>query len=289
MPEVIIGGRPVGDGHPCFIVAEIGINHNGDLVVAKQLIDMAVSAGCDAVKFQKRTVELCYTPAELAQSRESPWGTTNGDQKRGLEFGRAEFDEIHSYCSEKGILWFASPWDEPSVDFLEVYEPPCYKIASPRVKGEDAFLKYLRGTGRPLIMSTGACEESDVRHAVDILGTENLILMHCVLTYPISSEHLNLKTIQTLRNWFPTVPVGYSGHEVGEPTSVMAAVLGACSVERHITLSRAMYGSDQAASLEPSGLDRLVRDIRTWERASGDGVKRVLPSEEANFQKLRRK
>jgi len=289
MPEVIIGARPVGDGHPCFIVAEIGINHNGDLAVAKQLIDMAVSAGCDAVKFQKRTIELCYTSAELAQARESPWGSTNGDQKRGLEFGRPEFDEIDAYCKEKGILWFASPWDEPSIDFLEVYDPPCYKIASPRVRGEDTFLKYLRGTGRPLIMSTGACEESHVRHAVDILGTEDLILMHCVLTYPISSEHLNLRMVQTLRDWFPSVPVGYSGHEVGEPTSVMAAVLGACSVERHITLSRAMYGSDQAASLEPSGLDRLVRDIRTWERAAGDGVKRILPSEEVNLQKLRRK
>ncbi|MEX1003134.1 MAG: N-acetylneuraminate synthase family protein [Crocinitomicaceae bacterium] len=287
---VRIGNREVGDGHPCFVVAEIGINHNGDIGIAKQLIKMAHEAGCDAVKFQKRTLELCYTPEELAAPRESPWGKTNGDQKRGLEFGQVEFEEIDSYCRELGIMWFASPWDEPSVDFLEQFDPPCYKIASARVRGEDKFLRHVRSTGRPIIMSTGACEEEHIRYAVGVLGEMDLVLTHCVLQYPCDSADLNLRMITTLKDWFPDVPIGYSGHEVGESTSVMAAVLGACLVERHITLNRAMYGSDQSASMERTGLELLVRDIRKWERARGYGItKRILPAEEANWQKLRRK
>lgn len=286
---VRIGSRFVGPGEPCFIVAEIGINHNGDIDIARQLMRVAKEAGCDAVKFQKRTLELCYTPQELAAPRESSWGTTNGDQKRGLEFGFQEFQEIDRYARELGIIWFASPWDEPSVDFLEQFNPPCYKIPSARVRGEDRFLRYIRSKDRPIIMSTGACEEEHVRHAADVLGWGNLILTHCVLEYPCESENLNLRMIEALSGWFPDVPVGYSGHEKGIATSVAAAALGAVMVERHITLDRSMYGSDQAASLEPPGTARLVRDIRTWEAARGDGIKRILPNEAKNWEKLRRK
>lgn len=286
---LFLGNQPIGPDSACFIVAEIGINHNGDINIAKKLIDVAVEAGCNAVKFQKRTIDLCYTPEELTAPRESPWGTTNGEQKRGLEFGEAEFDEIDRYCHERGIMWFASPWDEPSVDFLEKYNPPCYKIASSRVRDEDDFLRYVRSKGRPVILSTGACEEEHIRHAVDVLGEENLVVMHCVLEYPAPDGVLNLRMIRTLARWFPNVPVGYSGHEVGLPHSVMAAVLGASVVERHITLDRAMYGSDQAASLEPSGIKHLVRDIRIWERERGDGIKRVSANELKNWNKLKRK
>lgn len=287
--SVKIGDRIVGPGQPCFIVAEIGINHNGDVEIAKKLISVAKEAGCDAVKFQKRTIELCYTPEELAASRESPWGTTNGAQKRGLEFGFAQFEEIDKYARELGITWFASPWDEPSVDFLEEFNPPCYKVPSARVREEDRFLRYIRSKGRPIIMSTGACEEEHIRHAVDVLGMKDLILTHCVLEYPCESENLSLGMIQTLGDWFPNIPIGYSGHDKGVATSVVAAAIGAVMVERHITLDRSMYGSDQAASLEPAGIHRLVRDIRTWEAAKGDGVKRILPDEAKNWEKLRRK
>ncbi|PIP87106.1 N-acetylneuraminate synthase [Candidatus Campbellbacteria bacterium CG22_combo_CG10-13_8_21_14_all_36_13] len=289
MSNVAVGDRVVGDNSPCFVVAEIGINHNGDINIAKQLIQMAHEAGCDAVKFQKRTVELCYTPEELAVPRESPWGKTNGDQKRGLEFGLDEYIEIDHYCRELGIMWFASPWDKPSVDFLERFNPPCYKVASARVRGEDEFLHYLRQTGRPIVVSTGACEEEHILHVVDVLGRKNLIITHCVLQYPCESVDLNLRVITTLKDLFPDVPIGYSGHEKGVATSVMAVVLGAVLVERHITLDRTMYGSDQPASLERGGVEQLVRDIRVWERARGDGVNLILPAEEANWQKLRRK
>ena len=241
------------------------------------------------MKFQKRTIELCYTPEELSVPRESPWGTTTGDQKRGLEFCQAEYEEIDRYCRERDILWFASPWDEPSVDFLEQFNPPCYKVPSPRARNEDDFIRYIRRKRKPVILSTGACQESDIRHAVEVLGEKDLILTHCVLKYPCDDEALNLRMVETLQGWYPDVPVGYSGHERGIASSVMAAVLGAVMVERHITLDRTMYGSDQAASLEPMGLERLVRDIRVWELARGCGTKRVLDAEEANFQKLRRK
>src|SRR3989344_2664033 len=259
---VQIAGRSVGPGHPIFVVAEIGINHNGDLDVAKRLIDTAVAAKCDAVKFQKRTIELCYTPEELSVPRESPWGTTTGDQKRGLEFCQAEYEEIDRYCRERDILWFASPWDEPSVDFLEQFNPPCYKVPSPRARNEEDFLRYVRRKRKPVILSTGACQESDIRHAGEVLGEKDRILTHCVLKYPCDDEALNLRMVETLQGWYPDVPVGYSGHERGIASSVMAAVLGAVMVERHITLDRTMYGSDQSASLEKAGLERLVRDIR---------------------------
>lgn len=313
---VNIGSRTIGSDFPCFVIAEIGINHNGDMDIAKKLIDIAVESGCDAVKFQKRTIELCYTPEELAKPRviQPSSGvlqnalergvlpsesidrlvgsdfeeSTNGDLKYALEFNREEYDEIHLYCRSKDIMWFASPWDEQAVDFLERYDPPCYKIASARARDED-FLRYVRSRGRPVILSTGACNEEQIRRAVEILGEDNLAVLHCVLTYPAPEGTLNLRMIQTLQQWFPDVPIGYSGHEVGLPHSVMAAVLGATVIERHITLDRAMFGSDQAASLEPSGIRTLVRDIRIWERERGDGIRTVSEAELQNFEKLRRK
>lgn len=284
--SVRIGSRLVGEGHPCFIIAEIGINHNGDLEIAKRLIDAAVAAGADAVKFQKRTVDVVYTPEELVRPRENPFGPTNGDLKRGLEFGEKQYRAIGEYCQQKGILWFASCWDEGSVDFMEQFEPPCYKIASASLT-DDNLLRHHRRTGRPIIVSTGMSSMEQIRHAVDVLGTENLIIMHCTSTYPSKPAELNLRVIQTLCREFPC-PIGYSGHEVGLQTTVAAVAFGACAVERHITLDRAMWGSDQAASVEPQGFERLVRDIRAVEAAMGDGLKRVYESEMPILAKLRR-
>ncbi len=283
---VRIGDYLVGDGQPAFIVAEIGINHNGDLQIAKKLIDAAAEAGCNAVKFQKRTVEVVYTPGDLARPRESPFGTTNGDLKRGLEFGQQEYEEIDRYCREKGIMWYASCWDEGSVDFIEQFDPPCYKIASASLT-DDNLLRHHRKYGRPIILSTGMSTLEQIDHAVEVLGKDDLVILHCTSTYPSKAEELNLRTIQSLRKRYG-VPVGYSGHEVGLATSVAAVALGACMVERHITLDRAMWGSDQAASVEPQGFRRLVKDIRAVEKAMGDGVKRVWPSEIPIMKKLRR-
>jgi N-acetylneuraminate synthase len=283
---VQIGRQTVGEGQPCFVIAEIGINHNGDLETAKALIDAALDAGCDAVKFQKRTVEVVYTPEELAKPRDNPFGPTNGDLKRGLEFGQKQYEEIDSYCHEKGILWCASCWDEGAVDFIAQFGPPCYKIASASLT-DDNLLRHHRQYGRPIILSTGMSTLEQIDHAVDVLGQDNLILLHTTSTYPSRVEELNLATIPTLRDRYG-VPVGYSGHEVGLAPSVAAAALGACVIERHITLDRAMWGSDQAASVEPGGFARLVKDVRAVERALGDGVKRVWDSEVPIRQKLRR-
>ena len=276
----------MGDGEPVVIVAEIGINHNGSLETAKKLIDVAVEAGCDAVKFQKRTIEVVYTPEELARPRESVFGNTNGDLKRGLEFGEKEYQEIDRYCKEKGILWFASPWDEGSADFLAKFDIPCYKIASASLT-DDNLLKHIRTKGKPIILSTGMSTVDQIRHAVEVLGEDDLILLHCTSTYPGADEELNLKVIPRLKEQF-SCPIGYSGHEVGVYSSLVAAVLGACVVERHITLDRAMWGSDQAASLEPQGIERLVRDIQRVPIWLGDGKKKVYESELPILQKLRR-
>lgn len=283
---VRIGKRLVGAAQPCYIVAEIGINHNGSLDLAKQLIDAAVLAGCDAVKFQKRTVELVYSPEELARPRENPFGPTNGDLKRGLEFEYPRYAEIDKYCKHKGIDWYASCWDKGSVDFMEQFNPPCYKIASASLT-DDSLLRHHREYGRPIILSTGMSDMKQIEHAVDVLGKESLIILHCTSTYPSQPDELNLSMIGKLREKFG-VPVGYSGHEVGLATSYAAAVLGACVIERHITLDRAMWGSDQAASVEPQGMKRLVRDIRELDHAMGDGVKKVYPSEVPIIKKLRR-
>ncbi len=286
MAFVKIEGKKIGDGYPCFFVAEIGINHNGDLEIAKQLIDIAAAAGCDAVKFQKRTIDIVYSPEELMKPRESPFGATNGDLKRGLEFGRDEYQEIDRYCKAVGVAWFSSCWDEVSVDFIDQFDVPCYKIASASLT-DDSLLRHTRAKGKPLILSTGMSTIEDVDHAITVLGRDELILMHAVSVYPAPYDVLNLRVIHTLKRRYG-LPVGYSGHETGLATSVAAVVLGACVIERHITLDRAMWGSDQAASLEPNGIMRLVRDVRLVEQAMGSPEKRCLDAEEANKKKLRR-
>jgi N-acetylneuraminate synthase len=286
MSTVAIGNRLVGDDQPCFIVAEIGINHNGDLDLAKRLISVAVAAGCDAVKFQKRTVNVVYTAEELAKPRENPYGPTNGDLKYGLEFEADEYREIDAFCKSVKVMWFASPWDEGSVDFLEQFDTPVYKIASASLT-DDNLLRHIRKTGKPVIASTGMSTYAEIDHAVEVLGKQNLLLMHATSTYPANYDEINLRAIPTMAQRY-CVPVGYSGHETGIPTSVAAAVLGACCVERHITMDRAMWGSDQSASLEPNGITRLVRDIRLWEKARGDGIKRVYEREIPVIKKLRR-
>jgi N-acetylneuraminate synthase len=283
---VTIGKRQVGPGCPAFTVAEIGINHNGSIETAKRLIDAAVLAGCDAVKFQKRTVEVVYSQEELARPRENPFGPTNGDLKRGLELGRDAYEAIDAYCAERGIAWFASCWDEAAVDFIEAFAPPCYKIASACLT-DDALLTHHRRTGRPIILSTGMSTLEQIDRAVEVLGRHNLIVMHTTSTYPSEFAHLNLRVLPVLADRYD-LPVGYSGHEVGLAPSVAAVALGACIVERHITLDRAMWGSDQAASVEPQGFSRLVRDIRAVEVSMGDGVKRVIDAEVAVMKKLRR-
>jgi N-acetylneuraminate synthase len=286
MGTIKIANRLVGDNQPCFIVAEIGINHNGDIDLAKRLISVAVAAGCDAVKFQKRTIEVVFTPEELAKPRENPFGATNGDLKRGLEFGLEEYREIDAFCKSIKMTWFASPWDEGSVDFLEPFYLPVYKIASASLT-DDNLLRYIRKTGKPVILSSGMSTLLEIDHAVEVLGKQNLLLMHTTSTYPASYDELNLNAVPALAARYG-VPVGYSGHETGIPTSVCAVALGACCVERHITMDRASWGSDQAASLEPNGITRLVRDIRLWEQAKGDGVKRVFEREIPIIKKLRR-
>jgi len=285
--EIKIGDRLVGDGHPAYIVAEIGINHNGDLEMAKEMIKAAHHAGVDAVKFQKRTPELCVPPEQRGQMRETPWGyITYLDYRYRVEFGEKEYTEIDRFCKELGITWFASVWDEPSVNFLEAFQPVCYKIPSASLT-DSALLKYLRGTGRPVILSTGMSTMEQIKKAVNILGEENLVITHATSTYPCDPEELNLRMIQTLRDTF-SCPIGYSGHEVGLVTSAVAVGLGACMVERHITLDRALWGSDQAASVEPGGFERLVKYIRVTEQAIGDGIKQVYESEKPSLRKLRR-
>lgn len=286
MTEVKIGRAVVGDGHPCYVVAEIGINHNGDLGVARRLIGAAARSGCDAVKFQKRTLDVVYGKEELARPRENPFGPTNGDLKRGLELDADGYRFIANECTKQDIVWFASCWDEASVDFIEQFEPPAYKIASASLT-DDALLRHHRKTKRPIILSTGMSTLEQVDHAVEVLGTQDLVLLHTTSAYPAEDTDLNLRLVPFLKQRYG-VPVGYSGHERGLATSVAAVALGACMVERHITLDRTMWGSDQAASIEPQGLARLVRDIRAVESALGDGQKRVTEAELPIQKKLRR-
>jgi len=283
---VKIGDRWVGDGHPVYITAEIGINHNGDVGIAKELIDAAMRAGCDAVKFQKRTPEVCVPPEQRDQMRETPWGyVTYLKYRHKIEFGFEEYQEIDRSCKEKGIRWFASCWDKPSVDFIERFAPPCFKIHSAAVTNLP-LLQRLKQTGKPLILSTGMSTMDQIRAAVELLGTDDLIIAHSTSTYPCPPEELNLRMIETLRREF-ACPIGYSGHEVGLPTTVAAVALGACYVERHVTLDRAMWGTDHAASVEVGGFVRLVKYIRVVEGALGDGVKRVYPSETPVMKRLR--
>lgn len=282
-----IGNHKIGNGCPCYIVAEIGINHNGDIEIAKKLIDLAKVAGCDAVKFQKRTVEVVYSADELAKPRESPYGDTNGDLKYGLEFELEEYEEIDRYCKGKKIDWFASCWDEGAVDFIDQFDVPCYKIASASLT-DDQLVLHTRGKGRPIILSTGMSTLEQIDHTVQILGNDDLAILHATSTYPANYDELNLAVIPMLQERY-SVPVGYSGHETGIPTSVAAVAMGACIVERHITLERSMWGSDHAASLGPSGILQMVRDIRLLEMAMGDGIKKVVEREKPIIKKLRRK
>jgi len=284
--EVRIGNRLVGEGHPAYVIAEIGINHNGDIDLARRLISVAVAAGCDAVKFQKRTIDVVYPADELARPRESPFGATNGDLKRGLEFGYHEYRLIARYCREVKMPWFASCWDEASVDFIAQFNPPCYKIASASLT-DDHLLRHTRSKGKPIILSTGMSTIDEIDHAVAVLGREDLILLHACSAYPAYYPELNLRAIPALRERYG-VPVGYSGHETGLPSTVAAIALGACCAERHITLDRAMWGSDHAASLEPNGISKIVSYIRIVEQSLGDGVKCVVEREQPIIRKLRR-
>lgn len=319
---VKIGNKWVGDGYPCFVVAEIGINHNGSISVAKQLIDAAVEAGCDAVKFQKRTVEIVYTPEELAKPRKvdpsiiknafdrmdiegvrydnvlpedsierlrrDSGDTTNGDLKYALEFNLKCYDIIDLYCREKGIYWFASSWDGQSAHFVNGFNVPCHKIASACLTHAD-LLKRVRSNGKPVILSTGGSTMEQIEKAVEILGREDLVILYCVANYPCKDYEINLLVIETLKRKFAGVPIGYSGHEVGILPSVAAAVMGVCVIERHITLDKNMHGSDHKASLEPAEFKQMISEIFRFEKVRGDGVKRVLPSEIPVMAKLRRK
>lgn len=284
---VRIGEREVGAGRPTYVVAEIGINHNGDLDLAKRLVDAARLAGCDAVKLQKRTPEKCVPEDQRDVPRETPWGMiTYLEYRKRVELGREQYDELNRYCKAQGIDWFASVWDEGSVDFLEPYRPVAYKVPSALIT-DHALLRKLRATGRPRILSTGMSTPEQIRAGVAAAGTEDLVLLHSTSTYPCPPDELNLRMIETLAREYDC-PIGYSGHEVGLQTTVAAVALGATMIERHVTLDRAMWGTDQAASVEPWGLMRLVRDVRVLERALGDGVKRVYPSEQKSMVKLRR-
>jgi len=283
---VKIGNKLVGHNQPCFVIAEIGINHNGSVKKAKQLIDIAVSSGCDAVKFQKRTVDFVYTPEELAMHRPNHFGETNGDLKRGLELKFEDYEEIDEYCTKKGIIWFASCWDKNSVDFIEYFNPPCYKIASASLTDDD-LLRHTASKGKPILLSTGMSTIEEIDHALKVINSENIILYHCTSTYPTDPNESNLLAIQDFINSYD-YPVGYSGHERGLTPTIMAVALGACSIERHITLDRTMWGSDHAASLEPTGLFRLLRDVRAIPTLLGDGKKVVYESEKPIIKKLRR-
>jgi N-acetylneuraminate synthase len=285
--EIMIGNRKIGDGLPTFIVAEIGINHNGSLEIAKSLIHTAVKSGVDAVKFQKRTPELCVPPDAQKHMRETPWGYISYLEYRNrVEFGLNEYREIDRYCKQEGVPWFASVWDEPSVDFLRQFDPICFKIPSASLT-DRSLLHHARETGMPIILSTGMSTMQQIKSAVNELGEKNLLITHATSTYPCDPAELNLKMIRTLMEAF-SCPIGYSGHEVGLIPTVVAVSMGACLVERHITLDRAMWGSDQAASVEPGGMERLVKYIRVTEQALGDGIKRVYDSEVPSLEKLRR-
>lgn len=277
----------IGENAPVFIIAEIGINHNGSVETTKQLIDKAVKAGAHAVKFQKRTPEICVPEEEKFKMRETPWGTmTYLAYKEKIEFGFNEYKEIDDYCKEKGMLWFVSCWDIPSVDFIEQFNPPLYKAASASLV-DLKLLKAMKDTGKPLIISTGMSTMEEIQAAVDYLGTDNLMIAHSTSAYPCNIEELNLRMITTLKATYPNVPIGYSGHETGLATTVATIALGATFIERHFTLDRSMWGTDHSASVEPQGLERLVNDIKAVESALGDGIKKVYASEEMPKKKLR--
>jgi N-acetylneuraminate synthase len=282
-----IAGTRVGPGYPCFVIAEVGINHNGDLALAKRLIDVAAAAGCDAVKFQKRTPDICVPDEQKGLERDTPWGRiTYLEYRYKVEFGQEEYEAIDAHCRQRGILWTASCWDEPSLAFIEQFAPAFHKIASPVLTHDDLLRAHV-ATERPLVVSTGMSTLAEIDHAAKVLGDASpWMFLHCTSSYPARAEEINLRMMDTLRQRFGR-PVGYSGHEVGLQISLAAVARGADALERHVTLDRAMWGSDQAASVEPGGLQRLVRDARIIEAALGDGVKQVYASEVPMRAKLR--
>lgn len=286
--KVKVGNRYIGDGEPVYIIAEIGINHNGSIALAQKMIDGAVFAGCDAVKFQKRTPELCVPKDQWNIERDTPWGRmTYIEYRHKVEFELDQYNEINEYCKQKNIDWFASPWDEEALEFMEQFNPIMYKVASASLT-DSLLLKKMRATGKPIMLSTGMSTIEEIEEAVNLLGRENLLIAQSTSTYPCALNELNLRVIQTLKQKFPEVPIGYSGHETGLAPTLASIALSASFVERHITLDRAMWGTDQAASVEIGGMFRLVKDIRDIEKALGDGIKRVYDSEQNSIQKLRR-
>lgn len=283
-----VGDRLIGENQPVFIIAEIGINHNGSVEIAKKLIEGAKFAGCDAVKFQKRTPEICVPKDQWDIERDTPWGKMSYiEYRHKMEFNKEQFEEIVDYCNEKNILWFASCWDEEAVDFIESFNPKLYKIASACLTDVNLLLKH-RMLKKPTILSTGMSTMEEIETAVDVLSQENLLIAHSTSTYPCKLEELNLNMIKTLQKKYPNIPIGYSGHEVGLAPSWAAVALGASFVERHITLDRAMWGTDQAASVEIMGFYRLISNIRDIEKSMGDGIKKVYDSELSSKKKLRR-
>lgn len=282
-----VGSRTIGDGHPVYVIAEIGINHNGDMETAKQMILSARETGADAVKFQKRTPELCVPEEQRDIMRETPWGyITYMAYREKVEFSKEDYQEIDRFCREVGIDWFVSVWDENAVDFIEQFDPICYKLPSASLT-DHSLLRKVRETGKPMIISTGMSTAEQIADAVKVIGLNDLAILHSTSAYPCDPTELNLRMISTLKGQFDC-PVGYSGHEVGLIPSVVAVGLGANIVERHFTLDRAMWGSDQAASVEPGGFRRLVKYIRVTEMSLGDGVKRVYDSEQSSLKKLRK-
>ncbi len=285
---VQVGNRCIGNNNPVFVIAEIGINHNGSVEIAKKMIDGAIFSGCDAVKFQKRTPEICVPAQQWYVERDTPWGKMAYiDYRHRMEFTKEQFNEITDYCNEKNIIWFASCWDEVAVDFIEDFKPVMYKIASASLTDKELLLKH-KSLNKPLMLSTGMSTLEEIETAVNILGEDNLMLAHSTSSYPCSNNELNLRMIHTLQKKFETIPIGYSGHEVGLAPTWAAVALGASFIERHITLDRAMWGSDQAASVEVIGFMRLVNNIRDIEKALGDGVKKIYESEIPQMKKLRR-
>jgi N-acetylneuraminate synthase len=290
MKRVIdLNGRLIGDGQPAYIIAEIGINHNGSVDIAKLMIDGAVLAGADCVKFQKRTPELCVPRDQWDIERETPWGRmTYIDYRHKVEFDVDDYREIDRYCRARGIDWTVSCWDEGAVAFMEEnFDVPFYKAASASLTDHD-LLRAMQASGKVLIISTGMSTMDEISDAIDILNQSRLLVAHATSAYPCRVEELNMRMIKTLRGLYPNVPIGYSGHETGLATTYAAVAMGASFIERHITLDRAMWGTDQAASVEIGGLQRLVKDIRDIEAAMGDGVKRVYDSERGVLAKLRR-
>jgi N-acetylneuraminate synthase len=285
---VSIGSNTVGAGEQVYVIAEIGLNHNGDVDLAMQLIDVAADSGAQAVKFQKRTPEISTPEHMKSTPRDTPWGTmTYLEYRYRVEFDREQYVEIGDYATLRGLDWFASPWDEPSVDFLEDLNVVAHKVASASVT-DLGMLRALAATGKPIILSTGMSTLDQIDRAVGVFDPANLVILHATSTYPLPPEEANLRVITTLQSRYPGIPIGYSGHERGLQISLAAVALGAVAVERHITLDRTMWGSDHAASLEPLGFEHLVRDIRVIGEAMGDGEKRIFPGELAPLAKLRR-